>query len=99
MKKLSIGLVAVVFALTCAFATKSSVNLKANVKWFKTDASGNLLTTPSPFVADETTASPFGCPDEGTIPCAKGYALSDINSQTGLPNNPDNPQIEIDRAQ
>lgn len=72
MKKISLGAVAALFAITGAFAAKASSLLQTNY-WFLTNAAG----TPTTFVPGADMNPPSGC-GAGTIPCAKAYQNSQV---------------------
>lgn len=71
MKKVAIGLCAIIVALTTfAFTREDHSARPTDPYWFQTDASGNVINATS--VPPQQAADPFGCAG-GTRGCSKSY--------------------------
>lgn len=72
MKKISIGLSAVILAVSAfAFTHKSIDNGFVNPYWFQTQADGTVINSNG--VPPQQSADPFGC-TSGTKGCSKAYS-------------------------
>ena len=72
MKKVMLGLFALILAFGAVAFTRAEKAPKANLFWFLTDASGNQIVKST--VPTATSTDPAGCPVSAAIYCSRGYS-------------------------
>jgi hypothetical protein len=78
MKKLSIGIFAIIMAVGALAFTKANApkpKVLTNYYWFQVDGSGNPIpiTPPAMPPYEDESLNPFGCANQVAPACAKGY--------------------------